>query len=153
MLRPRSGGRKFLERLAAEGRIESNIGISGLFTPLHLNEVSRASSWINAQQPKADHLLQTPDTFIRSPLPGADGVEFIIHAAPQMGARFTQMTAEFVAGGTLGPAPAQRFLYVLDGKLEVKAGGKKHVSSPADTLICRRTRSTRCAPRELHAPR
>ena len=64
---------------------------------------------------KPDHLLQTPDTFVRSPLPGAEGVEFIIHAAPQLGARFTQMTAEFVAGGSLGPAPAQRFLYVLDG--------------------------------------
>jgi (S)-ureidoglycine aminohydrolase len=37
------------------------------------------------------------------------------------------MTAEFVAGGSLGPAPAQRFLYVLDGKIEVKIGGKKHV--------------------------
>ncbi len=79
---------------------------------------------------KLDHLLQTPDTFIRSPLPGSDGVEFIIHAAPQLGARFTQMTAEFVAGGSLGPAPAQRFLYVLDGKLEVKAGDKKHVLKP-----------------------
>ncbi len=79
---------------------------------------------------KPDHLLQTPDTFIRSPLPGADGVEFIIHAAPQLGARFTQMTAEFVAGGTLGPAQAQRFLYVLDGKVEVKAGDKKHILKP-----------------------
>jgi (S)-ureidoglycine aminohydrolase len=79
---------------------------------------------------KTDHLLQTPDTFVRSPLPGADGVEFIIHAAPQLGARFTQMTAEFVAGGSLGPAPAQRFLYVLDGKIELKAGGKRHVLKP-----------------------
>jgi (S)-ureidoglycine aminohydrolase len=75
---------------------------------------------------KHDHLLQTPDTFVRSPLPGANDVEFIIHAAPQMGAKFTQMTAEFKAGGTLGPAPAQRFLYVLEGKLELKVGGKKH---------------------------
>jgi len=79
---------------------------------------------------KPDHLLQTPDTFIRSPLPGAEGVEFIIHAAPQLGARFTQMTAEFVAGGTLGPASAQRFLYVLDGKLELKAADKKHILKP-----------------------
>jgi (S)-ureidoglycine aminohydrolase len=79
---------------------------------------------------KPDHLLQTPDTFIRCPLPGAEGVEFIIHAAPQLGARFTQMTAEFVAGGELPPAPAQRFVYVLDGKLEVKAGGKKHILKP-----------------------
>ncbi len=79
---------------------------------------------------KPDHLLQTPDTFIRCPLPGADGVEFIIHAAPQLGARFTQMTAEFVAGGALPPASTQRFVYVLDGKLEVKAGGKKHLLKP-----------------------
>ena len=79
---------------------------------------------------KPDHLLQTPDTFIRTPLPGADGVEFIVHAAPQLGARFTQMTAEFAAGGTLGPAPAQRFLYVLKGKLELKAAGKTHILAP-----------------------
>ena len=79
---------------------------------------------------KPNHLLQTPDTFIRTPLPGAEGVEFVIHAAPQLGARFTQMTAEFVAGGSLGPAPAQRFLYVLDGKLEIRAGGKRRVLTP-----------------------
>jgi (S)-ureidoglycine aminohydrolase len=79
---------------------------------------------------KRDHLLQTPDTFIRTPLPGAEGVEFVIHAAPQLGARFTQMTAEFAAKGSLGPTPAQRFLYVIEGKLELKAGGKKHMLSP-----------------------
>ena len=80
---------------------------------------------------KRDHLLQTPDTFIRSPLPGARDVEFIIHAAPRMGAKFTQMTAEFKQGGTLGPTRAQRFVYVLEGKLELKAGGKKHTLSSA----------------------
>jgi (S)-ureidoglycine aminohydrolase len=79
---------------------------------------------------KPNHLLQTPDTFIRSPLPGAEGVEFIVHAAPQLGARFTQMTAEFAAGGSLGTASTQRFLYVLDGKLELKAGGKKYSLAP-----------------------
>ena len=76
---------------------------------------------------KHDHLLQTPDTFVRSPLPGSEGVEFVIHAAPRMGAGFTQMTAEFAASGSLGPAPAQRFVYVLEGKLELNASGKKHV--------------------------
>lgn len=79
---------------------------------------------------KADHLLQTPDTFIRTPLPGAEGVEFIIHTAPRLGAHFTQMTAEFAAGGTLGPTAAQRFLYVLSGKLELKAGRKTYVLAP-----------------------
>jgi (S)-ureidoglycine aminohydrolase len=79
---------------------------------------------------KHDHLLQTPDTFIRTPLPGAEGVEFVVHAGPQLGARFTQMTAEFAAGGSLGPAPAQRFLYVIEGELELKAGNKTRVLSP-----------------------
>jgi (S)-ureidoglycine aminohydrolase len=72
-------------------------------------------------------LLQTPNTFVRTPLPGAVGVEFIVHIGPQLGARFTQMTAEFAAGGTLGPAPAQRFLYLLEGELELKAGGQTHI--------------------------
>jgi len=84
---------------------------------------------------KHNHLLHTPDTFVRTPLPGAEGVEFIVHAAPRLGARFTQMTAEFAAGGTLGPAPAQRFLYVLDGKIELKAGGKRHVLKPGGYLM------------------
>ena len=76
---------------------------------------------------KADHLLQTPDTFVRTPLPGATGVEFIVHAAPQLGAGFTQMTAEFTAGGTLGPAPAQRFLFVLEGELQLEAETGSHL--------------------------
>jgi len=79
---------------------------------------------------KPNYLLQTPDTFVRCPLPGADGVEFIIHVAPQRGARFTQMTAEFASGGMLGPTHLQRFLYVLDGKLELKAGGRKYSLAP-----------------------
>jgi (S)-ureidoglycine aminohydrolase len=79
---------------------------------------------------KFDHLLHTPDAFVRSPLPGATGVEFVIHAAPQMGARFTQMTAEFAVGGMLGPTPAQRFIYVLEGKLDLSAAGKKYVLAP-----------------------
>jgi (S)-ureidoglycine aminohydrolase len=79
---------------------------------------------------KADHLLQTPDTFIRTPLPGSEGVEFIIHAAPQLGARFTQMTAEFAAEAKLGLTPAQRFIYVLDGEIEVSAEARQHLLLP-----------------------
>ena len=79
---------------------------------------------------KPDHLLQTPNTFIRTPLPGAQGVEFVIHVAPQLGARFTQMTAEFGAGGMLGPTPAQRFVYVLEGELGLNASGQEHVLAP-----------------------
>ena len=75
---------------------------------------------------KHDHLLQTPDTFVRTPLPGALDVEFVIHVAPQLGAEFTQITAEFNAGGRLGPTLAQRFLYVLEGEITVEANGRKH---------------------------
>ena len=79
---------------------------------------------------KTDHLLHTPDTFIRTPLAGAEDVDFVIHIAPQLGAQFTQMTAEFKPGGTLGPAPAQRFLYLLEGEVELTAGGETHLMVP-----------------------
>ncbi|HEY1767666.1 MAG TPA: (S)-ureidoglycine aminohydrolase [Terracidiphilus sp.] len=79
---------------------------------------------------KPDHLLQTPDTFIRTPLPGAEKVDFILHAAPRLGAGFLQMTAELAAGGSLGPTKAQRFVYVLEGKLKIEAGGKRTTLAP-----------------------
>jgi (S)-ureidoglycine aminohydrolase len=68
---------------------------------------------------RANHLLQTPDTFVRAPLPGMHKATAIVHAAPAIGARFTQYTAEFEAGGLLPPASAQRFLYVIEGEVEV----------------------------------
>jgi (S)-ureidoglycine aminohydrolase len=68
---------------------------------------------------RADHILQTPDTFVRTLLPGMQKATAIVHTAPAMGARFTQYTAEFEAGGLLEPASAQRFVYVLEGELEV----------------------------------
>jgi (S)-ureidoglycine aminohydrolase len=40
------------------------------------------------------------------------------------------MTAEFAAGGSLGVTPAQRFVYVIEGELELRTGGKKHVLDP-----------------------
>lgn len=69
---------------------------------------------------KPDHLLQTPDTFVRTPLPGASGVEFVVHAGPRLGAAFAQFTAEFIVGGVLGPTAAQRFIFVLEGELAVE---------------------------------
>jgi (S)-ureidoglycine aminohydrolase len=66
---------------------------------------------------RRDHLLLTPDTFIRTPLPGLTGGMAIVHVSPQTGAGFAQMTLEFEPGGTLTEGPAQRFLYVLEGEL------------------------------------
>src|SRR5579862_5092979 len=71
---------------------------------------------------RAHYSLLTPDTFVRAPLPGMVNATAIVHAAPAMGAKFTQYTAEFEPGGSLGPTAVQRFVYVLEGNLE--AGGE-----------------------------
>jgi (S)-ureidoglycine aminohydrolase len=78
------------------------------------------------------HLLQTPDTFIGMPLPGFESVTVIVHAAPAMGAAFTQYTAEFEPGGSLGAARGQRFLYVLEGGVSVTLGGQTHQLAPGE---------------------
>src|SRR5438552_3514469 len=80
----------------------------------------------------ADHLLQTPDTFVRTPLPHIVKGAAIVHMAPARGARFTQYTAELESGGTIQPVPAQRFAYVLEG--EIQAEG--HTLGPAGFAYC-----------------
>ncbi len=72
------------------------------------------------------HSLQTPDTFVPMPLPGFENVMVIVHASPALGAAFTQYTAEFAPGGTLGTAQGQRFLFVLAGDVTVSFSGKAH---------------------------
>jgi (S)-ureidoglycine aminohydrolase len=75
---------------------------------------------------RADHLLQTPDTFVKAPLPGMKNATAIVHTGPAAGAQFTEYTAIFEPGGSLGPTGSQRFLYVTEG--EIVAGGK-HVAA------------------------
>lgn len=82
----------------------------------------------SSQQP--NHALLTPDTFVRAPLPGMERCVAIVHAGRAMGAAFTQYTAEFEAGGELGPTAAQRFIYVLDGAIEIEAAGKRSELAP-----------------------
>ena len=69
-----------------------------------------------------DHLLHTPDTFVRTPLPGMQGGEAIVHISPALGAGFTQYTAELEPEGTLGSTAAQRFVYVLEGGVDLATG-------------------------------
>jgi (S)-ureidoglycine aminohydrolase len=68
---------------------------------------------------KPDHRLQTPETFVRAPLPGMRKATAVVHASPEGGAAFVQYTAEFEAGGALAACGDQRFVYVLDGQLTV----------------------------------
>ena len=66
-----------------------------------------------------DHLLQTPDTFVRTVLPGMQRAVGIVHVNSALGAQFAQYTAEIEEGGTLGDASEQRFIYVIDGAVTV----------------------------------
>ena len=73
---------------------------------------------------RQNHVLLTPDTFVRTPLPGMKRCTAVVHAGSAMGAAFTEYTAEFEASGELGAASGQRFLYVMEGEIKVKSGGK-----------------------------
>ena len=75
---------------------------------------------------RPSYLLHTPDTFIRTQIPGTSRASVIVHVSPAMGAGFTQYTAEFEPGGILGAAAGQRFVYVLEGSVAVDAGMHKH---------------------------
>jgi (S)-ureidoglycine aminohydrolase len=48
----------------------------------------------------------------------------IVHVSPALGAQFTQYTAEFEIGGELGSTAAQRFLFVIEGKLKLEIEGR-----------------------------
>ncbi len=65
------------------------------------------------------HLLHTPESFVRTPLPGLTGGLAIVHACPALGARFLMYTAELEPSATLAPCPNQRFLYVLSGTAQL----------------------------------
>jgi len=63
------------------------------------------------------HFLLTPDTFVRTTLPGMKGCAAVVHAGPAMGARFTQYTAEFESGG---------FVFVIEGQLKLEVDGRQN---------------------------
>ena len=80
---------------------------------------------------RRDHLLLTPDTFVRTALPGMQGGTAIVHVSPAVGAAFTQYTAELEPGGTLGPTLAQRFVYVLSGAVDLATDTSFNSLSPS----------------------
>jgi (S)-ureidoglycine aminohydrolase len=82
---------------------------------------------------RPDHLLQTPDTFVRTPLPGLQNALAIVHTGPAAGAAFTQYTVEFASNGSLKSLPElalQRFLFVLAGKLDLQLPERTERLSP-----------------------
>ena len=79
---------------------------------------------------RRDHLLLTPDTFVRTVLPGMERAAAIVHVSPAAGAAFTQYTAELEPGGTLGHAASQRFIYMLSGAADLSTDSSFNSISP-----------------------
>lgn len=72
-----------------------------------------------------DHLLLTPDTFVRTVLPGMKNATAIVHTGHAMGAAFAEYTAELEKGGELGDTEVQRFVFLVHGTVNVENDGKK----------------------------
>ena len=64
----------------------------------------------------SSYLLQTPDTFVRTPVPEVVGGAVIVHASPTLGTEFVWLTVELEPGGTLDTTLHSRFFYVLEGE-------------------------------------
>ncbi len=75
---------------------------------------------------RRDHLLQTPDTFVRIPLPCLRDALAVVHMGAAANAQFTQMTVEFEPGGMLSSVGLQRFVYVLEGHLSLRSDPERH---------------------------
>lgn len=105
----------------------------------------------------ASHLLQTPDTFVRTPLPGLRRANAVIHISPAGGARFTQYSVEFEAHGELAPGPGQRFVYILDGALTIDghtldSGGYAYLPPEHSAVISAATPSRAAVIEKLYEP-
>jgi (S)-ureidoglycine aminohydrolase len=72
---------------------------------------------------RRDHFLQTPDTFVRAAFPGLRNATAIIHAAPAIGAAFSQYTLELDNDGRADLDATQSFLYVLQGEVSLAHQG------------------------------
>jgi (S)-ureidoglycine aminohydrolase len=75
-------------------------------------------------------MLQTPDTFVRTVLPGMSRATAIVHAGLAIGARFSAYTAELQPDGNLGPTNGERFVYVLEGTAKFRGHEGRSELSP-----------------------
>ncbi|WP_216324418.1 (S)-ureidoglycine aminohydrolase [Deinococcus aestuarii] len=74
--------------------------------------------------------LLTPETFIRTTVAEWKNTACMVHIAPVIGqgARFTQFTAEMGPGAEAvsPPKDIQRFVFVLNGEVELSVNGETH---------------------------
>ena len=78
---------------------------------------------------RGDHALICPDSFVAAPLPGWERTKCVVLTSPAMGARFCQYLALMEPGGAAAPAlaPVERFLFVLEGEVEVEVDKRHHL--------------------------
>jgi (S)-ureidoglycine aminohydrolase len=71
------------------------------------------------------HALFTPESFVRSDLPGWERSQVVILISPRIGSRFVQYLAlmEPDGGAAAPPAGIERVLYVLDGQVALARPG------------------------------
>ena len=78
---------------------------------------------------RPDHALICPDSFVAAALPGWERTKCVVLTCSAMGARFSQYLALMEPGGAGAPAlaPVERFLFVLEGEVEVNVGKRHHL--------------------------
>jgi (S)-ureidoglycine aminohydrolase len=79
------------------------------------------------------HLLHTPESFVRTPLPGLSSGLAIVHACPALGARFIWMTIELDRGGAYASAINQRLLYILEGEASLTLDTENYTEGAPQT--------------------
>lgn len=67
---------------------------------------------------------------MRTNLPAIEQGCAIVHISPAAGASFTEYTVELEPGGTLAAAPNQRFIFVLDGAVDLASDTSFHSLAP-----------------------
>ncbi|TVR60900.1 MAG: (S)-ureidoglycine aminohydrolase [Spirochaetaceae bacterium] len=74
------------------------------------------------------HALIAADGHVNTTLQGWSGAEPVILISPQMGARFCLYLITLLSGGTSAPPlpGVERFVYVLDGELDLEFSGSTH---------------------------
>jgi (S)-ureidoglycine aminohydrolase len=86
---------------------------------------------------RRNHALIAPDSQVLAPLPDWERTRGVTQISPAMGARFLQYVAHVEAASSSAGAAAgvERFLYVLEGELEVEGRGLRvggYAYFPAD---------------------
>ena len=84
----------------------------------------------------SQHAFIAPDGHVKTLLPGWLKTQSIILISPQMGARFSQYLAiKDTGAGKKKPLPGvERFIYVMDGSINVTAGASTMTLDPTDYI-------------------